>query len=186
MLALADGTRTAAQIAAELGIAPRQPLAHLHVLRKEFGITWKIEDGKLRAVYPKGKGIDDFVGEPSRSPPPMRSRSLHPSPSPMPRAWPWRKPPRCARDARRASRSRRSPPGPGYPLTASAKSSARLSLPTDPRSGRPRRGKCQPRSLAASRSWCSSPLQSYRYFLHGRRGWSGSCWSFVVRSPATP
>jgi len=84
VLALADGTRTAAQIAAELGIAPRQPLAHLHVLRKEFGITWKIEDGKLRAVYPKGKGIDDFVGEPE--PEPAIDAEPEPAPQPEPDA----------------------------------------------------------------------------------------------------
>jgi predicted ArsR family transcriptional regulator len=40
VLKLADGTRTAAEIAAELNINPRQPVEHLHVLKKSHGITW--------------------------------------------------------------------------------------------------------------------------------------------------
>jgi len=61
VLKMCDGTKTGAQIVAALGINPRQPIAHLHVLKKSHGITWKIEDGKILAICPPGASFESLT-----------------------------------------------------------------------------------------------------------------------------
>jgi hypothetical protein len=63
ILAQMDGSKTPAQIAAPLDIEASYVLAHAHCLWRDAGVGYKLEDGKLTAIYPGQKTIRDVVAQ---------------------------------------------------------------------------------------------------------------------------
>lgn len=62
VLALMDGTRTAQEIADQLKLADvAKVMAHAYCTHRDVGVGYAVTDGKLKALYPSGKSIDDVV-----------------------------------------------------------------------------------------------------------------------------
>lgn len=80
VLALMDGTKTPNEIAAEMKVdrfTGKYVMAHAYCLSRDCGIGYELDqDGKLVALYPRGRSLDDAIKEtPVKRPPGPRGRT---------------------------------------------------------------------------------------------------------------
>lgn len=62
ILKLMDGTKTAESIGKAVGVSTTTVMAHAFCLHRDVGVGYKLtDDGKLEALYPGQKTIDDVV-----------------------------------------------------------------------------------------------------------------------------
>jgi hypothetical protein len=66
ILALMNGSKTSVQVADAIGIEKNYLMSHVYCIWRDSGIGYKVEDGKLTAVYPGQKTIEDVIEQRSK------------------------------------------------------------------------------------------------------------------------
>ena len=61
ILRLIDGSSTLAEVASAVGLDAAKVAAHLYCTWRDCGIGYRLDDGKVTAVYPEGKSYDTTV-----------------------------------------------------------------------------------------------------------------------------